>query len=317
MLRLDPTVIRITLSEVKQYERQRKAQDRSGRGNNTLPSLQSFTSSLTHLSPQLRFLPDNVLSDQESTEIYNSPTAVDHDDGDYDTVVEDSEKMDTSSSDNEDEGEGDENESMRDTYEGRLQGLDTPRLSLPLPFSATARVTTATNHPGTVCCRSWVSHHLAVTLTLATGQIIRLPRGLQHSEPRRTAYLAPETLSTRAAAVISRQNDLSTRVTLRQAPLHDNDAMNTWQPHALGDLTEAQQHERLQPPFLPSIPSPSPRSPRHGERTHIPTGGFAHEVIRQLGVTVGSEGTGEQGMTVQRLAAPAQDGRDEVNNPGD
>ncbi|KAK1724330.1 hypothetical protein CaCOL14_000668 [Colletotrichum acutatum] len=290
MLRLDPTVIRITLSDVKRYEGQRKAQDGGGRGNNTHSSLQSSTSSLLHESLRLRFLPDNIRSSEESIEIYNSPAALDGDVGD--TIVEDSEKMETSPSDNEDEEQEAENESMRDTYDDRLPGLNAPRLPLPLPFSATARVTTAMNHPGT---------------------IIRLPRGSQHGESRCTAYLAPKILSKRAADVISRHNDLSTRQTLRQIPVHNDDAANTWQPYASGDLAEAEQHGRQQPPFLPSIPSPSPRSPRRGERANIPAGGIA-EAIRRVGVMVDSEETDEQGMNMWRLAAPPQDEQDEVQD---
>lgn len=168
MLRLDPTVIRITLSEIKQYERQRKAQDRGGRGNDAHSSRQAPTSGLLNDSLRLRFVPDSILPDQESIEIYDSPTAFDHhdDDDDGETVVDDSEKMDASPEDSEDEGEEDGSESMQYTYEDRLPGLNTPRLPLPLPFSATARVTTATNHPGNVCCCSWDQHHPAVTLTL-------------------------------------------------------------------------------------------------------------------------------------------------------
>ncbi|KAK7434297.1 hypothetical protein Landi51_13586 [Colletotrichum acutatum] len=248
MLRLDPTVIRITLSDVKRYEGQRKAQDGGGRGNNTHSSLQSSTSSLLHESLRLRFLPDNIRSSEESIEIYNSPAALDGDVGD--TIVEDSEKMETSPSDNEDEEQEAENESMRDTYDDRLPGLNAPRLPLPLPFSATARVTTAMNHPGT---------------------------------------------------------------TLRQIPVHNDDAANTWQPYASGDLAEAEQHGRQQPPFLPSIPSPSPRSPRRGERANIPAGGIA-EAIRRVGVMVDSEETDEQGMNMWRLAAPPQDEQDEVQD---
>ncbi|KXH42288.1 hypothetical protein CSIM01_10235 [Colletotrichum simmondsii] len=291
MLRLDPTVIRITLSEVKQYERQRKAQDRGGRGNDAHSSRQAPTSCLLHDSMRLRFVPDSILPDQESIEIYDSPTAFDHhdDDDDGETVVDGSEKMDTSPSDSEDEGEEDGSESMQDAYEDRLPG----RLPLPLPFSATARVTTATNHP---------------------GNIIWLPRGLRHGEPRRIAHLSPETLSTRAAAVMSRHDDLSPRQTLRQITFRDNDAANTWQSHAPGDSTEAQQHGRLQPPFLPSISSPSSRSPRNGERANITARGIPPEAIRRLGVTVDSEETSEQGMSMRSLVAPSQHRQDEVQN---
>ncbi|KAK1542705.1 hypothetical protein CPAR01_06092 [Colletotrichum paranaense] len=295
MMRLDPTVIRITLSEVKQYERQRKAQDRGGRGNDAHSSRQAPTSGLLHDPLRLRFVPDGILPGQESIEIHNSPTAFDHhgDDEDGKTIVDDSEKIDTSSIDNEDEGEEDGNESMGDTHEDRLPGLKMPRLPLPLPFSATARVTTATNHP---------------------GNIVRLPRGLRHGEPRRIAHLSPEAPSTRAAAVISRHNDLSTRQTLRQITLHDNDAADTWPSHTPGDSTEAQQLGRLQLPFLPSISSPSSRSPRLGERANITARGIPPEAIRRLGVTVDSEETGEQGMSMWRLVAPAQHEQDEVQN---
>ncbi|KAG7047999.1 hypothetical protein JMJ77_0011337 [Colletotrichum scovillei] len=295
MLRLDPTVIRITLSEVKQYERQRKAQDRGGRGNDAHSSRQAPTSGPLHDSLRLRFVPDSILPDQERIEIYDSPTAFDHrdDDDDGETVVDDSEKINTSPSESEDEREEDRSESMEDAYEDRLPGLNTPRLPLPLPFSATARVTTATNHP---------------------GNVIRLPRGMRHGEPRRIAHLSPETLSTRAAAVISRHDDLSTRQTLRQITLHNNDAANTWQSHAPGDSTEAQQHGRLQPPFLPSMSSPSSRSPRQGERANITARGIPPEAIRQLGVTVDSEETSEQGMSMRSLVAPSQHRQDEVQN---
>ncbi|KAK1639570.1 hypothetical protein BDP81DRAFT_469645 [Colletotrichum phormii] len=252
MLRLSPTVIRVTLSEVKQYERQRKAYDRGGRGKNNVTSLQSSMSSLRRVSLPLRFLPGDILPDQEGTETQLSPTDLNQANDDDNIIVEDSDKMDTSSSNDEDE-EDYGNETMEDTYEDLIPGLNTPRLPLPLPFSATARVTTSTNHPGT---------------------IVQLPRGLRQSEPRRTARFPPELLLPRPTAVVSGYNSPSVMQTSRQAPVHTDDVMNnTWQPQTPSNLTEVEHHGRLQPPSPPSIPDPPTRSPRHGERENIPVEG--------------------------------------------
>ncbi|KAK1659308.1 hypothetical protein BDP55DRAFT_362190 [Colletotrichum godetiae] len=289
MLRLSPTVIRVTLSEVKQYERQRKAHDRGGRGKNKVTSQQSSMSSLRRVSLPLRFLPGDILPDQEGTETQRSPTDLEHANDDDNVIIEDSEKMDTSFSNDEDGDDG--NETMEDTYEDLIPGLNTPRLPLPLPFSATARVTTSTNHPGT---------------------IVQLSRGLRQSEPRRTARLPPEILLPRPTAVFSGQRNPLVMQTSRQAPAHNDDMMNTWQPQTPSNLTEVEHHGRLQPPSPPSIPDPPTRSPRHGERANIPVEGTSLQDIRRIGGTVDLEGTSLDGMNIRRLTDHRQDGPDEI-----
>ncbi|OHF00316.1 hypothetical protein CORC01_04297 [Colletotrichum orchidophilum] len=145
MLRLDPTVIRVTTSDVKLFEHQQKTEDRSRRGTigrfNPQPC-----SNTSHHSQQLGFLQHDAASAREVIETYTGSPVLDPDNDDIvviDDDDDDDEKTNRSSS-------GDGSRTRDGLYNDLTPSLSTSRLPLPLPFSATTRVTTSTNQPGNV-----------------------------------------------------------------------------------------------------------------------------------------------------------------------